>query len=153
MTTWKAFKVDPTKLYLLFIIKHNHVYKHDRHISSTFVCWNWNCNLSKQTMIAINDSSNTRHFRKTTNNFTKHYLHNILISFSIANKLKFLHYPLQGNSRLENVSCREHFGNSVVDTSMSLSFRTDSYSRPRSEQGFQFRLFAAINKGRQLLYA
>lgn len=82
MTTWKAFKVDPTKLYLLFIIKHNHVYKHDRHISSTFVCWNWNCNLSKQTMIAINDSSNTRHFRKTTNNFTKHYLHNIYFIFN-----------------------------------------------------------------------
>lgn len=52
----------------------------------------------------------------------------------------------QGNSRLENVTCRDHFGSSVVDKSLSLSFRTDSYSRPRSEQGFQFRLFAANNK-------
>ncbi|XP_034333581.2 uncharacterized protein [Magallana gigas] len=52
----------------------------------------------------------------------------------------------QGNSRLENVSCREHFGSSAVDRSLSLSFRTDSYTRPRSEQGFQFRLFAANNK-------
>uniref|UniRef100_K1RKF3 Latrophilin-3 n=1 Tax=Magallana gigas TaxID=29159 RepID=K1RKF3_MAGGI len=52
----------------------------------------------------------------------------------------------QGNSRLENVSCREHFGSSAVDRSLSLSFRTDSYTRPRSEQGFQFRLFTANNK-------
>lgn len=100
-------------------------------------------------MNAITDILNTRYFRKATNK-TKHYLHDILFLFSITNKMNLMDYQnFQGNSRLENVSCREHFGSSAVDRSLSLSFRTDSYTRPRSEQGFQFRLFAANNKGRQ----
>lgn len=100
-------------------------------------------------MNAITDILNTRYFRKATNK-TKHYLHDILFLFSITNKMNLMDYQnFQGNSRLENVSCREHFGSSAVDRSLSLSFRTDSYTRPRSEQGFQFRLFAANNEGRQ----
>lgn len=100
-------------------------------------------------MNAITDILNTKYFRKATNK-TKHYLHDILFLFSITNKMNLMDYQnFQGNSRLENVSCREHFGSSAVDRSLSLSFRTDSYTRPRSEQGFQFRLFAANNEGRQ----
>ncbi|XP_061177713.1 uncharacterized protein LOC133186491 [Saccostrea echinata] len=52
----------------------------------------------------------------------------------------------QGGSSLDDVTCQVRSGNFVVNTTLILSFTTNYFTRPRSEQGFQFRMFATNTK-------
>ncbi|XP_055996543.1 uncharacterized protein LOC125683740 isoform X1 [Ostrea edulis] len=53
---------------------------------------------------------------------------------------------LSGYSSLDDITCQVHSGNVEVDSTLMLSFTTNSFTKPRSEQGFQLRLFATNGK-------
>ncbi|XP_062591915.1 uncharacterized protein LOC134253406 [Saccostrea cucullata] len=52
----------------------------------------------------------------------------------------------QGGSSLDGVTCQVRSGNFVADSTITLSFTTNIFTRPRSELGFQFRVFATNTK-------